>query len=137
MTHNFLRKKEIKNIKSRYEILPMSQKKRERKGKEILYRKDVPPTNDVTPRGGVYAAKNLRLTNNNDIRHTELLPEGPNIFDDSDNRCTCKAPEIDISRNGNVNNENKHNTFGQFDNLDPLFDFILYDGYTEYDILFL
>ena len=51
--------------------------------------------------------------------------------------CTCKAPEIDISRNGNVNNENKHNTFGQFDNLDPLFDFILYDGYTEYDILFL
>ena len=42
----------------------------------------------------------IKTLNFRELYEKTLPPEGPNIFDDSNNRCTCKAPEIDISRNG-------------------------------------
>jgi len=123
-----------KDIKSQHGNLPTSQKKRGCRGQQTLYRKDVPPTNDVTPTCGVHSANNLRLTN--DVLYAEVtypqfteLSTGPSIFDDGNNRCTCMTSEVDTQYNENVHYRNRHNTFGQFDRL---LDFILYsDGYTE------
>jgi len=141
------------NIKSQYEILPISQKKRGRKKKQDLYETYVPPTIDVTPITDMTPRNDVTPSHINtanyfelrkDVptngvlyteRFAELLPKGPNICDDSNNRCTCKAPEVDIPRNGNVSNGKTHNTLGHFNNVDPSFDFILYsDGYMEYDL---
>jgi len=101
MTGNFSQKKEIKGIKSQYEDLPTSQKKRGCREQQDLYRKDVPPTNGMAP---MSSANNLRLAK--DVPTND----GPNIFDDDDNKCTCKTSEIDTPHNKNVKYRNRHNT---------------------------